>query len=127
MWTPRNEAVGAFAIVRARLEQRVRPGPSRDVGLRGRVMLRAHARIPAEPRLVVVLWQELFVGLTATDWGQPLGVDQTRSFLGVGWQLRPDTARLELGYTNVWAVRPGADAVAHVLAINGFFGWPSGA
>ena len=124
IWAPRNDQTGAAAMFRGRLEQRFRPASGSEVGLRGRVLWRGQVPLSAQHPLIFVLWDELFVGLHDTDWGQRRGVDQNRVFVGVGWQVRPTVVRIEVGYTNVWLSRPGADPVNHIFAINTFLGWP---
>jgi len=124
MWTPRDETTGAAGMVRGRFEQRFRPGSGDDVGLRGRVLVRGQVPLSKRLPLIFVIWDELFVGLHDTDWGQRRGVDQNRLFVGAGWQIRPTVVRVELGYTNVWLSRDGTDPINHVFAINTFIGWP---
>lgn len=124
MWTPKDEATGAAAMLRGRFEQRFRPSVHSDTGLRGRVLVRGQVPLPVSLPMIFVVWDELFIGLNDTEWGQRAGVDQNRLFVGVGWQIRPTVVRVELGYTNVWLVRDGADPVNHIIAINTFLGWP---
>ena len=123
MWTPKDETTGVAAILRGRLEQRVRPATPKSTGLRGRVMWRGS--VPLSKRLPVIfaIWDELFIGINDTLWGQRPGVDQNRVFAGFGWQIRPKIVRVEIGYTNVWLVRQGPDPINHVIAINTFVSW----
>jgi hypothetical protein len=71
----------------------------------------------------LVMWNEAFVALNDTGWGQRSGFDQNRLFLGLAWQAWPGKLRLEGGYTNRWIVRPGADQVDHIAALNAFASW----
>jgi hypothetical protein len=123
MWTPSNEATGTAAILRARLEQRMRPADHRDTGLRARFMWRGQVPISRRWPVIFVVWDEVFVALNDAMWGQKRGFDQNRAFAGVGWQIRPTIVRVEIGYTNVWLVREGPDPVNHIIAVNTFLGW----
>ncbi|MCZ7683053.1 MAG: DUF2490 domain-containing protein [Sandaracinaceae bacterium] len=105
------------------LEQRLRTEGDVDVGLRLRLMARVQAPITRSRELLVVVWDEAFVGLNDTAWGQRGGFDQNRFFVGVGWQVIPAQLRLELGYTNQWIVRAATDPVNHIAALNAFVGW----
>jgi hypothetical protein len=123
LWTPSDDETGVAAMLRGRLEQRLRPDTPKGTGARGRVMWRGS--VPLSKRLPVtfVLWDELFIGINKTLWGQRPGVDQNRIFAGFGWQIRPKIVRVEVGYTNVWLVRQGPDPINHAIAINTFIGW----
>ena len=79
---------------------------------------------PAIQRLVpladVVLWAQQIHRLpewqeVATRWGVRDGVDQWRTFLGIGFPVLP-RARLEPGYLNQRVFRPGIDRTNHVLS-----------
>jgi hypothetical protein len=128
LWTPSDEETGAAAQVRVRLEQRFRPADGGGTGLRLRVLGRGQVPITRSAAAgrdwIFVVWNEAFVALDDAGWGQTRGFDQNRLFVGVGWHVLPKIVRLELGYTNQWLVRPGPDPVNHIVALNGFFGWP---
>lgn len=83
---------------RTRVEQRMRRGAA-DTGWRVRQTLRYARPFAAQPRLALVLWDEAFVTLDDTDWGQRRGFDQNRAFLGAAWQgawhLRVEAGYLE--------------------------------
>lgn len=106
-------------LLRARLEQRfVTSGD--DVGLRFRFMARGAWWLERDGPLALVLWDELFLGLGATDWGASSGFDQNRLFLGLAIRGLART-RFELGYLNLYLRRPGAeDRVDHVASFNLF-------
>jgi hypothetical protein len=124
LWTPNDRDTGLAAQVRGRLEQRFRPGEG-EVGSRLRVLWRGQAPISRDldRTWIVVVWNELFLGLNETQWGQARGFDQNRAFGGVGWQAVPRRLRLEFGYMNKWAAREGPDPIDHVIMLNMFFGW----
>lgn len=66
---------------------------------RPRQMFRFLHPVALEPRLSVIVWDEIFVRVNSTQWGGKAGFDQNRAFLGLGWTFNP-TARVELGYLN---------------------------
>jgi hypothetical protein len=128
LWTPSDDDTGAAAQVRLRLEQRFRPADGGGTGLRLRGLVRGQVPItrgaPDGRDWIFVVWNETFVALDDAGWGQTRGFDQNRLFVGLGWHVKPKIVRLELGYTNQWLARPGADPVNHIVALNAFFGWP---
>lgn len=99
---------------RTRLEQRfVETGD--DVGWRVRQMLRMELPFRAQGSTKGVLWNETFLGINATDWGQRDGFDQTRTFVGFLTPVTPNVT-LEAGYLNQWIQRPGEDLINHIAA-----------
>lgn len=62
-------------------------------------------------------YNETFLGLNATDWGQRQDVDRVRHFVGLRIPLT-GMLQAEPGYMNQWVVRPGADAIDHIAALN---------
>jgi hypothetical protein len=92
-----TEGILRFQI-RPRFEQRFRQGQD-DVGLRFRLFVRSNLRITEEVPFDVAIWDEVFLGLNETGWGQVGGFDQNRIFVGPAYTLGP--ARLEAGYLNV--------------------------
>jgi hypothetical protein len=92
-----TEGILRFQI-RPRFEQRFRQGQD-DVGLRFRLFVRSNLRITEEVPLDAAIWDEVFLGLNETGWGQVGGFDQNRIFVGPAYTLGP--ARLEAGYLNV--------------------------
>lgn len=112
-----NHAVGSALKLqgRARLEQRFAPMGD-DIGHRIRLLARGQwAASPSIP-LQLVVWDELFLGLAATDWGAPSGYDQNRLFVGLGGDLHVKGVRVEIGYVNVVLRRD--TQIDHVLAVN---------
>ena len=112
----------AVLMSRTRLEQRFPEGTDEE-GWRLRQFLRGQVWLGDNSdnrgwSLIGV--SEAFVGLDSTRWGQRAGVEQLRTFIGVG---KPLDARLtlEAGYLNQRLIRPGPDASNHVLNINLFY------
>jgi hypothetical protein len=124
MWTPTDERTGVGATLRGRLEQRMRPQVHRDTGLRLRVLVRGQVPLSQRVPLSLIVWDEVFVALNDAQWGQHRGFDQNRSFIGLGWQIRPTIVRLEVGYQTQWIPRNGADVYNHILGISTALGWP---
>lgn len=101
---------------RTRLEQRLRPG-SGEVGWRWRQQLRAQLPLPGGGPVRALVWNETFVGLNDTGWGQRAGVDQVRTFVGAAVPLA-ERVSIEPGYLNQTVFRRGSDRVNHILAAN---------
>lgn len=107
----------ALAVVgRSRLEQRFRVGGD-ETGWRLRQQLRAQLPLTATGSLRAVVWNETFVQLNDTDWGARSGVDQTRTFVGIGVPIGSGIT-LEPGYLNQIVFRPGPDRTNHIAALN---------
>ncbi|KQN89795.1 hypothetical protein ASE95_16580 [Sphingomonas sp. Leaf231] len=103
-----------LVISRTRLEQRMVEG--RDgTGWRLRQMVRLQVPIGQPGGLQAVATTEGFFNLNNTRWGVRDGVDQWRTFVGIGFPVMPG-ARLEPGYLNQRVNRPGADRVNHILS-----------
>ena len=103
---------------RTRLEQRV---IDRELGWRLREFVKATLPLTEDRRLFLSGYDELFIDLDDTDWGQRAGFRQNRAFAGLGWRL--DEKRgvtLEGGYLNQWISRRGRDRVNHILSLNLF-------
>jgi len=83
---------------RPRFEQRLREGQD-GTGFRFRLMVRANLRVTDRLPIDLALWDEVFVGLNETTWGQVGGFDQNRVFLGPSYAVGP--VRAEAGYLNV--------------------------
>lgn len=118
-----DEPSGVAGQVRVRVEQRLRTGGGSDLGVRLRVFLRLQVPLVRDRALLFVLWDELFVPLNDTDWGQRAGFDQNRLFVGLDWQAIPGTLRLELGAASQWIVREGRDTANVIAALNAFVAW----
>jgi hypothetical protein len=101
------------------LEQRLLETGS-DTGWRFRQLVSVRRPIECEPRLSLVVWDELFIHLNDTDWGANAGFNQNRIFVGFGFKCDPDSPyRVEVGYLNQFVNRSaGADLSNHLLSIN---------
>lgn len=103
-------------ISRTRLEQRMFEGPGRDdTGWRLRQQVRFQTPIARNGTIHAIALTEGFFNLNSTDWGARDGVDQWRTFIGVGLPIAP-RVRLEPGYLNQYVVRRGENRMNHVLS-----------
>jgi hypothetical protein len=66
---------------------------------RPRQLIRFLRPFGVEPRLSLVVWDEVLVRANSTPYGGAAGFDQNRAFLGLGWSFSPGI-RAELGYMN---------------------------
>jgi len=108
---------GRFALTgRTRVEERFREGSS-DVGWRLRQQVRLQVPVSRDRKAAALLWNETFVGLNDTRWGQRSNIDQVRTFAGANLALGRGVT-LEPGYLNQIVVRRGPDAMNHVAALN---------
>lgn len=108
---------------RTRLEQRFRDDVAGDTGHRIRQFLRWSRRINDDWSFVV--WDELFIGLNDSDWGQLSGFDQNRLYVGPAWHMHKDW-RLEVGYMHNYINPPGGadnSQTNHNLAVTIFGTW----
>lgn len=102
-------------ISRTRLEQRMVEG--RDgISWRLRQFLRLQVPVNAKAGIQLVGYTEGFFNLNTTAWGANDGIDQWRTFVGVGFPVTK-RIRMEPGYLNQRIVRPGDDRVHHVFNI----------
>jgi hypothetical protein len=104
------------AQLRGRLEQRF--GRGDDLGHRIRLFARAQWTPDPTPRIHLVVWDELFWAVNATDWAGPAGYDQNRGFAGLGIDTSLRGVRVEAGYLNV--VRRRDWQVDHAVMVNVF-------
>lgn len=102
----------------SRTRTELRFGEGDDVGFRARQFVRL-GWVPGSGPLGVVMWDELFLGLRDTDWGNVAGYDQNRLFVGIQLAGR-DWGRTEVGYLLVHLNR-SPNLLAHVLSLNLFF------
>ncbi len=116
-----NLPVQGFTLQsRTRLEQRFIDGES-DTGSRLREFVKATVPLRSGNSLFASVYDEVFVDLNDTEWGQRTGLRQNRAFVGLGFFL--DDAHhhsLEIGYLNQWVDRPDEDRLNHILSINLF-------
>lgn len=114
-FAPFRHAGGAPKIIsRTRLEQRMFEGRD-DTGWRLRQLVRFQTPIAREGTVHAIAFTEGFFNFNSTDWGARDGVDQWRTFIGVGLPIAPGV-RLEPGYLNQYVFRAGEDRVNHVLS-----------
>jgi hypothetical protein len=103
--------------LRTRFEQRFSEQGD-DVGLRLRQFGRLLYHFTADGPFGLVLWDEVFIPLTDTDWGQQASFQQNRLFFGPSVDI-PRLGRLEMGY--MWNFlnnpHPAQDVNAHVFYI----------
>lgn len=117
-----SEAVDDFKFAaRTRFEQRHFESFN-DTGLRIRQFVRGQVNLGPCSKRTFVIWDELFVALNDTDFGQRSGFDQNRAFVGFGFKHRHSSPwRVEVGYMNQAINQRGpTDRSNHVLAINFF-------
>jgi len=102
---------------RTRLEQRFTETGG-ETGWRLRQFFKATVPLTEDHRWYVSAWDEGFVDLGDTRWGQREGFRQNRAFLGLGriTDLAPSSA-LEVGYMNQWLDLPALDRYNHILSI----------
>lgn len=116
--------LGGNVSARTRLEQRYRSDQGDDVGHRIRQFVRWEK--PLGDKWSFVVWDELFVTLNDTQWGQASGFDQNRFYAGPAYQLN-DTWRIEVGYMNNYIHSPGASSaeaqINHNLSLTFFGSW----
>jgi len=116
-----RSAAGAPRIIsRTRLEQRTIEGRD-DTGWRLRQFVRAQLPIAQQGKIQAVAITEGFLNLNSTQWGARSGVEQLRTFVGVGFPVAK-RMRLEPGYLNQHVFRPGEDRTNHILSTTLFIG-----
>lgn len=116
----RTKAGAPLVISRTRLEQRMIEGRD-DTGWRLRQFVRLQAPIARKGAVQAVVFTEGFFNLNSTRWGARDGVDQWRTFVGVGLPVAK-RMRLEPGYLNQHIFRRGEDRTNHVLSATLFVG-----
>ncbi len=117
-WTLPVTAVAVTS--RTRLEQRFPEGTG-EAGHRLRQFVRATRRARDGGAAYLTAYDEVFVELNDTGWGQRAGIRQNRAFAGLGWFIdRERRTAVEVGYLNQWIDRSGPDRVNHVLSLNLF-------
>ena len=116
----RNGNGTPLIISRTRLEQRMLEGQD-DTGWRLRQFVRLQVPIARQRTVQAVAFTEGFLNLNSTRWGARNGVDQWRTFVGIGVPVAP-RMRLEPGYLNQHVFRRGEDRTNHVLSATLFVG-----
>lgn len=100
-------------VNRTRLEQRMVEGRDRT-GWRLRQFVRLQLPIARDGAVQAVGYTEGFFNLNATDFGARRGVDQWRTFVGVGLPVG-ERLRIEPGYLNQRVFRAGEDRTNHIV------------
>lgn len=120
-WTCSRSADPFKFAARTRFEQRFVESTD-DTGLRLRQFIRGQMNLGPCSKRTFVVWDELFIALNDTDWGQRSGFDQNRIFVGFGFKKHhSSTWRVEVGYMNQTVNQLGPiDRSNHVLAVNVF-------
>jgi hypothetical protein len=116
----RNGNGTPLIISRTRLEQRMLEGRD-DTAWRLRQFVRLQVPIARQGTVQAVAFTEGFFNLNSTRWGARDGVDQWRTFVGIGVPVAP-RMRLEPGYLNQHVFRRGEDRTNHVLSATLFVG-----
>ena len=108
-----SNSLGSFSG-RTRLEQRFRDERNGDdTGHRIRQFFRWGKPIH-DTDLAYVIWDEVFIGLNETDWGQIDGFDQNRAFFGLSYKVSKQ-ARVEVGYLHNLINRENRDDLTNTL------------
>lgn len=110
----RTKGGAPLVISRTRLEQRLFEGRY-GTTWRLRQFIKVQVPIVSVNGLQAIAICEGFINLNDTRGGARQGLDQWRTFGGVGYPVA-SRARLELGYLNQRIIRSGDDRVNHVLS-----------
>lgn len=110
----RTKGGAPLVISRTRLEQRMIEGRA-GTAWRLRQFVKVQVPIANVGGLQAIAITEGFINLNDTRGGVRQGLDQWRTFGGVGFRVAK-RARLETGYLNQRIIRPGDDRVNHVLS-----------
>ena len=118
LWKPRIGAIGFQS--RTRLEQRFLDTGS-ATGWRFRQFVKTSWNIGGASRFSLEAYDEVFMNMNRTDWGQRTGFAQNRLFLGVGMKLGDrGRTKIEVGYLNQYLDRVNRDVENHILSLNLF-------
>ena len=120
-WTWSETAKPFKFALRTRFEQRQLES-SDDTGLRLRQFVRCQKTLDRCATRTFVVWDEMFIALNDTDFGQRDGFDQNRLFVGFGFKrFRNSTWRAEIGYMLQSINQQGpSNRHNHILALNIF-------
>ncbi len=113
--------IGAFRLQsRTHLEQRFLDTGS-DTGWRFRQFVKLSRYLPNRTRMSLEIYDEMFLDLNGTDWGQRSGFSQNRLFIGLGVRLdERRRSRIEVGYLNQFLNRSRQDRINQILSVNLF-------
>ncbi|MGK2910897.1 MAG: DUF2490 domain-containing protein [Sphingobium sp.] len=119
-FAPLRHADGSpLMLSRTRLEQRMVEG-RKDTSWRLRQLIRVQYPVARGGKIQAVTFTEGFFNLNSTGWAPRDGVDQWRTFVGIGFPVAA-RARLEPGYLNQRVFRSGEDRVNHALSATLFY------
>jgi hypothetical protein len=107
---------GISLSARTRIEERFVERQN-DTGWRLRQQLRFETPLVDSFTPKVLVWNETFIGLNDTRWGQRSDIDQTRTFVGFSIPVN-DKINIEPGYLNQAVFRAGENRLNHVAAMN---------
>lgn len=93
-----DDIAGVKLQSRSRFEFRMREDFD-DTSYRFREQIRASYPLAFNPKLSLVLFDELFLNVNDTNWNVRRGIDQNRVFAGVAYQTNSQTG-FEFGYLN---------------------------
>lgn len=111
----RTKSGAPLVVSRTRLEQRLIEG--RDgTAWRLRQLVRLQVPVARNGQVHAIALTEGFFNLNDTRGGIRDGIDQWRTFVGIGFPVA-SRMRLEPGYLNQRINRPGDDRVNHVLSV----------
>lgn len=102
---------------RTRLEERMFPQVTSDMGLRLRQLLKLSVPLSFAPGFSYIIQDEAFWALTQNDFIHRTGLDNNRFFTGVGYAITKEITG-EIGYMNHYIVRRGPNLMDHILSIN---------
>jgi hypothetical protein len=114
-WTLGKVGQGTLSS-RTRLERR-RLSNGDDTGWRFREFLRYTHPLGDPKHVRALVWEEVFVALDDTDWGQSRGFDQARTFVGLEVPLA-GRSTMDIGYMNQAVNRPAGDLrMNHIASV----------
>jgi hypothetical protein len=114
-WDPSYSLAGWRFASRSRVEQRSIEGVN-SVAWRARQLFKVTRPLNTGGSLYLALWDEQFVNLNDKQVGPQAGLDQNRTFAGVGVGLSSEV-RTEVGYLYQWVDRQRArDNHNHIVS-----------
>ncbi len=108
-----DDILGLKLQSRTRFEFRAREGFD-DTAYRLREQMRISYPLAFNPKLSLLVFDELFLNLNDTDWNVRRGIDQNRVFVGVAYQVDSHTG-VEFGYLNQYVNTRTVDRENHIL------------
>jgi Protein of unknown function (DUF2490) len=108
-----DDIAGIKLQSRTRFEFRTREDFD-DTAFRLREMIRASYPLSFNPKLSLLVFDELMINFNNTDWNVRRGIDQNRVFAGVAYQANTQTG-FEFGYLNQYVNTRTIDRENHIL------------